>query len=223
MEFAAAQRCGVRLVSLGARTLRADAVAVRERVSDAFWIVPSAFLAGGIGLAFLIRALDDVADVRPGSGPWWVGTPSGASSVLATVATSILTFLGVVFSITLVALQLASQQFSPRVTRTFVRSTTTKVALGIFIATLVCSLLALAAVERGPASQASAPVVSVSVVLLLVGASLVVFVAFVNNTTRLIRIAHIIGAVEENYPPASAYVLVAPPPPGDPRRTWSRR
>ena len=47
-----------------------------------------------------------------------------------------LTFTGVVFSITLVALQMASTQYSPRVLRTFVRKPVTKLALSTFIAHL---------------------------------------------------------------------------------------
>jgi uncharacterized membrane protein len=52
-----------------------------------------------------------------------------------------LTFLGVVFSITLVAVQMGSAQFSPRVVRTFSRSSITKVTLGTFMATFIYALL----------------------------------------------------------------------------------
>ena len=52
-----------------------------------------------------------------------------ARTLLATIATALLTFTGVVFSITLVALQMASTQYSPRVLRTFVRKPVTKLAL----------------------------------------------------------------------------------------------
>jgi uncharacterized membrane protein len=201
------------------RRRRLTTARLRERVRDAFWIIPSGFLMGAILLTLVTREIDRSVGTNPGDGPWWVGTQADAAAVLETIATAMLTFLGVVFSITLVALQLASQQFSPRVTRTFVRSTTTKVALGIFIATFTCALLALSSVERGAAADAASPVVSVSVALILVGASLVVFIAFVNNTTRLIRIAHIIGAVadetgraiDDNYPTAGAYTSAPAP------------
>ena len=145
--------------------------------------------------------------------------------VLQVIAASTLTFLGVVFSITLVALQLASQQFSPRVTRTYARSTTTKVTLGIFIATFVFALVTLAAQESGGGEGGSAPVAALSVALVLVGASVVAFIVFASSTIRLIRIPHIIGAVadetrgaiEENYPPEDHYVAIESRPPEDPR------
>ena len=71
---------------------------------------------------------------------------------------ALLTFTGVVFSITLVALQMASTQYSPRVLRTFVRKPVTKLALSIFIATFVYSLALLARVGsttglHGPAGR----------------------------------------------------------------------
>ena len=52
-----------------------------------------------------------------------------------------LTFVGVVFTITLVALQLASAQLSPRVIRTFVRSGITKLAFGLFLATFAYAIV----------------------------------------------------------------------------------
>ena len=69
-----------------------------------------------------------------------------ARTLLSTIAAALLTFTGVVFSITLVALQMASTQYSPRVLRTFVRKPVTKLALATFIATFVYALDLLARV-----------------------------------------------------------------------------
>ena len=73
-----------------------------------------------------------------------------ARTLLSTIAAALLTFTGVVFSITLVALQMASTQYSPRVLRTFVRKPVTKLALSTFLATFVYSLTLLARVGRRP-------------------------------------------------------------------------
>ena len=164
-------------------------VRLHERIRDTFWIIPALFLIGAGALAFGVKELDRHLEDDAGQSLWWVGTAEGASSVLQVIATSTLTFLGVVFSITLVALQLASQQFSPRVTRTFARSTTTKVALGIFISTFIFALVTLAAQEAS-AQTGTAPVAAVSVAMLLVGASVAAFIVFASSTIRLIRIPH---------------------------------
>src|SRR5271154_3700127 len=64
--------------------------------------------------------------------PNWVlnGSADSARVVLATVAAAIITVVGIVFSITIVALTLASTQFGPRMLRNFVRDPGTQVTLG---------------------------------------------------------------------------------------------
>jgi uncharacterized membrane protein len=117
-----------------------------------------------------------------------------ARTLLATIAAALLTFTGVVFSITLVALQMASTQYSPRVLRTFVRKPVTKLALSTFIATFVYSLTLLARV--GAAGKAhTVPQGAVGLAYLLVMASVIVFVVFVHSTVRSMRVTYIIQAV----------------------------
>jgi uncharacterized membrane protein len=117
-----------------------------------------------------------------------------ARTLLATIATALLTFTGVVFSITLVALQMASTQYSPRVLRTFVRKPVTKLALATFIATFVYSLTLLARV--GTASGAhTVPQGAVGLAYLLVMVSVIVFVFFVHSTVRSMRVTYVIEAV----------------------------
>jgi uncharacterized membrane protein len=63
--------------------------------------------------------------------------------VLSVIATSMLTFTGLVFSITMLVLQAASSQLSPRVMRTFLRDRGNQVVLGLFVPTFVYTLLVL--------------------------------------------------------------------------------
>ena len=63
-----------------------------------------------------------------------------------------LAFLGIVFATTLVAIQLAASQYSPRAVRVFVRSRLTKLSLGIFVATFVFSIVTLIAIRSADAS-----------------------------------------------------------------------
>ena len=99
-------------VSSGGYRVRWAGEWVRER----FWVIPAVLLAVGTGLAVLVAA-------GPGLVGSWGGFPADAtwsSGFLENIAAATLTFLGVVFTLTLVALQLASSQLSPRVIRTFV-------------------------------------------------------------------------------------------------------
>jgi uncharacterized membrane protein len=142
-----------------------------------------------------------------------------ARTLLATIAAALLTFTGVVFSITLVALQMSSTQYSPRVLRTFVRKPVTKLALSTFIATFVYSLTLLAQVGTTTAAH-TVPQGAVGLAFLLVMASVLVFVVFVHSTVRSMRVSYVIQAVhKETLPamlamflPAASYHEVPEPP-----------
>ena len=192
---------------------------LRERFYDTFWLIPALFLIGSLLLAVITRAVDDtLSPVITRTAPWVVSA-SAASVVLATLATAMLTFLGVVFSIGLVALQLASQQFSPRVLRNYVRSTTTKVALGTFIATFIYPLVSLGYLEQLTRAGRTVSTVSVAAAMALAIASIAVFIAYVTLTIRGMRIAYAIStvaietraALRRMFPAEEHSVAVQPP------------
>jgi uncharacterized membrane protein len=143
-----------------------------------------------------------------------------ARTLLATIAAALLTFTGVVFSITLVALQMASTQYSPRVLRTFVRKPVTKLALATFIATFVYSLTLLARVGTSGGAH-TVPQGAVGLAYLLVMVSVIVFVFFVHSTVRSMRVTYVVDAVFRETLPSvmntfsdsASYVDVQAPPP----------
>ena len=192
---------------------------LREHFYNNFWLMPALFLIGALLLAVITRAVDEtLAPATRHSAPWVVSA-TVASVVLATLATAMLTFLGVVFSIGLVALQLASQQFSPRVLRNYVRSTTIKVALGTFIATFIYPLFSLGYLDELRHGGRSVATISVGVAMLLALASIAVFIAYVTLTIRGMRIAYAIStvaietrtALNRMFPADGQYVTVEPP------------
>jgi uncharacterized membrane protein len=153
-----------------------------ENLRTGLWFVPGLFVLGAAVLAVLTVAVDHWYDSLPN----WLafsGGPTSAQQILVTIATSMMTFTGLVFTISVVVLQLASSQFSPRVLRTFLRDRGSQVPLGIFTATFVYALIVLV--------QA----LSVTVALLMVLSSLAAFVYFVNHVAQSIRVAHIIESV----------------------------
>ena len=79
------------------------------------------------------------------------GTADAARQILTTLAAAVITVVGVVFSITIVTLTLASTQFGPRMLRNFIRDRGTQFTLGTFVATFVYATLVL--ISIGPASH----------------------------------------------------------------------
>ena len=124
-------------------------------VKSSFWFVP-----GLITLAALIAApLSLQADFAIGRDVltnWLPGpqiTQEGARMVLSTVAGSMMTVASLVFSMTLLALSLVSQQLGPRVLQFFMEDGATKVVLGAFIATFLFALIVLGTVGSGQSGE----------------------------------------------------------------------
>jgi uncharacterized membrane protein len=164
----------------------------RERLRSTFWFIPAIFVPMSAALAVVMHRVDEVIDVAPGGAPWWVVSSSAAANVLSTIAAAMLTFVGVVFSVTLVALQLASSQVSPRVLRNFVRSPVPKLAFGTFISTFVYSLFLLSQISS---TNANLPVAGVAVALLLVLACIAIFIVYVDMTVRGMQVSFVVSTV----------------------------
>jgi len=202
---------------------------LRDRAGGVFWLLPAAIvLAVGVlalGLLQVDRALQRDAGIVLA----FTGGPSSARDVLAVVSSSMITFTGLVFSITVVVLVLASNQYSPRVLRTFLRDRLTQVALGLFIATFVYALLALRAVrgtDSSPPDQTFVPGVTVGVAVLLVLVAVAVFVRYIGHIVQLVRLEHIVERIAVETRQAIARVHPpdrpadpAPPPAGPAART----
>ena len=75
--------------------------------------------------------------------PDLVSDPGAAATFAGAIAAATLAFVAVVFGTTLVAIQLAASQYSPRAVRVFIHSRVTRVTLGLFLATFVFSLIVL--------------------------------------------------------------------------------
>ena len=92
----------------------------REQLRTQLWLVPTLFVFAAVALAELMITVDERVADRTGR-IWFRGTAAAATDVLGVLVTSMLAFIGVVFSISVVAVYLASTQFSPRVLRQFTR------------------------------------------------------------------------------------------------------
>jgi uncharacterized membrane protein len=200
----------------------------RQRIAVSLWFVPAIFAAASIGAANLTNWLDARVDAPIGVRPDLVSDPGTAATFAAAIAAATLAFVAVVFATTLVAIQLAASQYSPRTVRIFIRSRVTRVTLGLFLATFVFSLFMLVNNRAAVASARQfAPVVSVAALLALTLATVFGFIAYLHGVVRLMRVQYLLEAIatesrraiEENFPPASAYIDAgAPRPDPAPRR-----
>jgi uncharacterized membrane protein len=98
--------------------------------------------------------------------------------------------------VTILVLQVASRQFSPRVLRTFLGDRATQAALGVFLGTFVYALLTLRTV-RGATDgvEEFVPSLSVWLAVLLAGACVVAFVAFIHHVAQSIRAVNVLARI----------------------------
>lgn len=158
------------------------------RFESNYWLIPALCVAAAIGLSYASQFLD--ARLSHDEPAWYLfrGGPEGARSVLSAVVSSMLTLAGLVFSVTILVLQLASNQFSPRALRTFLRDHPSQLALGIFVGTFVYALLGLRIV-RGTSEGIERHIPSLSVWLAVVLSVLSVgaFIYYIHHVSQSIR------------------------------------
>jgi len=108
-----------------------------NRIWRRFWALPAAIAGASVVLGFAVPEIDDLLE-NPLPALFQGGT-DGARSLLSTIAGAMISVTGLVFSITIVVLQLASSQFSPRVLGRFLENRTTQVTLGVFTGSFLYS------------------------------------------------------------------------------------
>ena len=169
---------------------------VADVLRSAVWLVPAVCVAAAIGLAVVLIVVD--ADLRPAGGALlFPGPPSGARSFLSAIVQAMISFTAVVFSITVVVLQLSSSQYSPRVLRRFLRDRLIQSSLGVFVATFAYAMVVLRAVQGGSGTgQATfVPRLAVTGAFALVLASVALFVAYIGHVVNMIRVATVIASI----------------------------
>jgi uncharacterized membrane protein len=116
-----------------------------------------------------------------------------AQTILGVIATSTMTVVSIVFAILLMTLTLASMQFSPRILISFVRDRGTQWTLGIFLGTFCYCLAALPAARSMP--HPFAPVLTVTVAMLLALASVGWLLFFIHHISHSISVNHLVDRI----------------------------
>lgn len=185
---------------------------------------------------FVTQHLDQATQASLDSLPiLFSGGSSAARSVLAAISGSVITVVATVFSLSIVALQLASSQYSPRVLRNFTSDRGVQVVLGAYIATFLYSLLVLRIV-RSPEgdTEAFVPKISVTVAILLALVCVGLLVYFVNHIATIIQssaiverahtdAARVIATLEDLKGAPGSEDAQTEPPAGDPLVLYARR
>lgn len=171
-----------------------------QRVRDSLWFVPGLMTIAAMVLAVVMVQLDvEFFGAELARDAWWLfgGSANGARGLLSTVAASVITVAGVIFSITIVALQLASTQFTPRVLQNFMSDRGNQVVLGVFIGTFAYTLLVLRTIRSADdaGNGAFVPFSAVTVAIVFALASMAFLIYYLDHVTHWIEASSIIDRI----------------------------
>jgi uncharacterized membrane protein len=172
--------------------------ALREYVGGALWVLPTAAALLALAAGFSLSQIE----VRPGSRLSrlaFQGTADDARVLLISVSSTVVTVIALVLGLTVVALQLSSTQFSPRILRNFLRDHATQLVLSAFLATFVYSAAGLFTVglEAGTRTEVY-PRLAVSGAIVLLFLSLGMVIYFADHLAHSIQIDAINRRVQRN-------------------------
>ena len=166
-----------------------------DHIRSSLWFVPVVCVLAGVALSFATLWIDDAFDhgLIPQA---FTGGPDAALAILSAIATSMVSLAALVLTITMVVVQLAMGQFSPRIVQRILRDKPSQFAIGIFVATFAHAMLAMRDVRVGGGSgSGTVPGLAVVVAFLLVLISIAVLVLYVHHIGRSLRVSALIELV----------------------------
>ena len=169
---------------------RVGRLPTKEQLRSSLWFWPA------VAALVSFAAAAVLGNVHPSAGSplarWaWPGDHDSAAAFLQVVAGSVITVTSLTFSLVVVTLQLASQQFSPRLLREFARDLLTQLVLGILVSTFVVAVTVL----RGLDGDEPLPALALLLVFVLVLLSISALLGFLGHITRLARVDTMMAAV----------------------------
>jgi uncharacterized membrane protein len=165
-----------------------------NNIRQSLWFVPVLCVLLGAGLSFGTIAVDRYYDYElvPQQ---LVGGPDAALTILSTVAASMVSLAALVLTITMVVVQLAMGQFSPRVVQRILRDKPSQIAIGLFVGTFVHAILAIREVTLNGDGNGNVPGVAVVTAFILVLMSIAALVIYVHHIGQALRVSALIELV----------------------------
>lgn len=165
-----------------------------DRLRSSYWFVPGLMLVASVVLAAIMTRLDHTLARSSTRFEVFASTPEGARAMLSTLAGAQITIAGLTFSMTIVALTVAAQQFGPRLLRNFMRDVGNQVVLGTFVASFVYCMLVQGQIRGGDEST-WVPSLSLAMAVVLALASLLVLIYFIHHVSSSIHASELVALV----------------------------
>lgn len=166
------------------------------KVDSSFWFRPTLMVLSAIALAVATLALDDYLEdkVLTRIPLIYGGGAEAAQTILSTIGSSMVNVVSVTFSITIVALSLASTQFGPRLLNNFMRDESNQYVLGFFVATFIYCLLIIRAIR---VDEIFIPHLSVTIGIILAITAFFVLIYFIHHIASSIKAETLVHIVDK--------------------------
>lgn len=176
---------------------------IRDYVLTQLWPVPLIAVVASVVLAQFVTWLDHQLDdeMPPAvSAVLFGGGAPAARSLMEAIAASTITVTSLTFSLTVVTLQLASSQYSPRLLRTFTSDRFVHNTLALFLATFAFALTVLRTVRDDEGqSTGFVPEIAVTFSFLMALATVIGLVLFLGHLSRQLRVERMLMEVRDDF------------------------
>ncbi|MGI9018994.1 MAG: DUF2254 domain-containing protein [Euzebya sp.] len=162
---------------------------VLDRLRASLWFMPAIAITMAVALGTALVSLRQILTIPDSA--LFVGDLNAARSLMQVLAGSTITVTGLVFTLTVVSLQVASGQYSPRLLGNFLRDVGNQVVLSTFLATFAYAMAVLRVLPAG--SGSNVPRLSITVGMVLAAVSLISLVYFIDHMAQSIRIENILS------------------------------
>jgi uncharacterized membrane protein len=169
-----------------------------ERIRSSLFFVPMAAVVGAAVLGVSMLAVDGHVDTDAADLPLGFGsTVESARAVLSTIAGATISFAGIAFSVSLLIIQLASSQYSPRVVQTLFRDPFNKRVMALVVGTFTYCVVVLRSVRSAiePGGDDVIPNVSVAIAVVLGIATILAVVAFIDHNAHAMDVSDILRRI----------------------------
>ncbi len=168
-----------------------------DDLRSSLWFIPALIVAGAVVLAVGLIEVEAFSNREQLAERWpllFGAGAEGSRGLLSTIAGSMITVAGVTFSITVVALTLASSQYTSRILRNFVRNRPNQTVLGVFVGVFAYCVVVLRTIRSGE-EGAFVPGVAVLGALVLAFVAIGFLIFFIHHIAASLQAASIIDSV----------------------------
>jgi uncharacterized membrane protein len=169
--------------------------ALWEYLRGSLWVLPTISVVGALIAGSILSQINVGAETPLA----FQGTADDARALLIGITGTMVTVIALLLGLTVVALQLSSTQFSPRILRNFLRDRANLITLSSFVATFAYAAAGLYTVGvSGGTRTTEFPRLAVTGAMVLLFVALCLLVFFGDHLAHSLQIDAIMGVVERN-------------------------